>query len=309
MPSTASWKSPVLGLKPGTPFDAVPATEESSYLDDCYRHCRDIARENSKTFYLSSLFLAPEKRRAVWAVYAFCRTADDIVDQVTPAAERLAAIDYWERALLAAYSGQPDDRIMVALFDSVGRFGIPLQPALDLLRGARLDITVRRYATYADLREYCYLVASTVGLLTSPILGYLSEAALEYGVALGRAMQMTNILRDVGEDARMGRIYLPLDEMQQFGYTESSVFEEVVDAAFIELMRFQIDRVRKLYAEAEPGIALLAPESRYTVRLALTLYRQILASIEANRYDVYTKRAYVPFRSKMLAAMTVAFIR
>jgi phytoene synthase len=249
----------------------------------------------------------PEKRRAVWAVYAFCRTADDIVDAVTPAADRLAAIDYWEQALLAAYAGSPQDRIMVALHDAADRFDIPLQPAVDLLRGARLDITVRRYASYDDLREYCYLVASTVGLLTSPILGYGSSAALDYGVALGRAMQMTNILRDIGEDARMGRIYLPLDEMQRFGYTESSIFEGVIDDAFVALMRFQIDRVRRLYTAAEPGIAMLAPESRYTVRLALTLYRQILASIEANRYDVYSRRAYVPFRSKLLAALTVAF--
>ncbi len=298
----------MLGLKPGL-TQACAEAPETSYLDECYRHCRDIARTNSKTFYLSSLFLAPEKRRAVWAVYAFCRTADDIVDGLTPAAERLAAIDYWERALLAAYSGNADDRIMVALHDAIGRFDIPLQPALDLLRGARLDITVRRYSTYDDLREYCYLVASTVGLLTAPILGYSTAAALDYGVALGRAMQMTNILRDVGEDARMGRIYLPLDEMARFGYTESSLFEEVVDDAFVALMKFQIERVRRLYAEAEPGIALLSPESRYTVRLALTLYRQILGSIEANRFDVYSKRAYVPFRSKMLVALTVAFIR
>jgi phytoene synthase len=308
MPWTASWNSPVLGLKPGFSL-AAAAAPETSYLDDCYRHCREIARSNSKTFYLSSLFLAPEKRRAVWAVYAFCRTADDIVDRVTPASERLAAIDYWERALLAAYRGSPDDRIMVALHDAIGRFDIPLQPALDLLRGARLDITVRRYATYDDLGEYCYLVASTVGLLTAPILGYTADAALGYGVTLGRAMQMTNILRDVGEDARMGRIYLPLDEMQQFGYTESSLFEEVVDDAFAALMKFQIDRVRRLYAQAEPGIAMLARESRCTVRLAFTLYRQILRSIENNRFDVYSKRAYVPFRSKMLAAMLVAFVR
>ncbi len=298
----------MLGLKPGPLLASIEAPE-TSYLDECYRHCRDIARTHSKTFYLSSLFLGPEKRRAVWAVYAFCRTADDIVDQITPADERLAAIDYWERALLAAYADKPDDRIMVAFHDALGRFDIPLQPALDLLRGARLDITVRRYATYDDLREYCYLVASTVGLLTAPILGYTTDAALDYGVALGRAMQMTNILRDVGEDARMGRIYLPLEEMQRFGYTESSLFEEVVDDAFTALMRFQIERVRRLYAEAEPGIALLAPESRYTVRLALTLYRRILNSIEANRYDVYSRRAYVPFRSKMLAALTVAFLR
>ncbi len=298
----------MLGLKPALALGSAELPE-TSYLDLCYRHCRDVARANSKTFYLSSLFLAPEKRRAVWAVYAFCRTADDIVDGATPPAERLAAIDNWERALLAAYNGTPDDQIMVALSDAVGRFEIPLEPALDLLRGARLDITVRRYASYDHLREYCYLVASTVGLLTSPILGYSTAAALDYGIALGRAMQMTNILRDVGEDARMGRIYLPLDDLARFGYTESSIFEGVVDEAFVALMKFQIERVRKLYTEAEPGIALLAPESRYTVRLALTLYRQILSSIEANRYNVYTKRAYVPFRSKMLAAMTVAFIR
>lgn len=297
---------PVLGLKPvlARDFGLAP---ETSHLDACYQYCRDIARRNSTTFYLSSLFLKPEKRCAVWAVYAFCRTADDIVDAVTPAAARLAAIDHWEQALRAAYAGTPKHRIMVALHDAADRFHIPLQPALDLLRGARLDITVRRYASYNDLREYCYLVASTVGLLTSPILGYSSSVALDYGVALGRAMQMTNILRDIGEDARLGRIYLPLDEMQRFGYTESSIFEGVIDDAFVALMRFQIDRVRRLYTDAEPGIALLEPESRYTVRLALTLYRQILASIEANRYDVYSRRAYVPFRSKLLAALTVAF--
>ena len=298
----------MLGLKP-TLASGSAELHETSYLDECYRHCRDIARTHSKTFYLSSLFLAPEKRRAVWAVYAFCRTADDIVDADTPAADRLAAINGWERALLAAYDGRPDNRIMVALRDAVEAFDIPLEPALGLLRGARLDVSVRRYASYDQLREYCYLVASTVGLLTAPILGYSTPAALEYGIALGRAMQMTNILRDVGEDARMGRIYLPLEDLQRFGYTESSIFEEVVDEGFVALMKFQIERVRTMYTEAEPGIALLAAESRYTVRLALTLYRQILASIEANRYDVFTKRAYVPFRSKMLSAMTVAFIR
>ena len=307
-PSMAFWSLPVLGLKPSL-LTAPTEAPETSYLDECYRICRDIAKTHSKTFYLSSLFLAPEKRRAVWAVYAFCRTADDIVDQNTPAAERLAAIDAWERELLAAYDGNPGDRIMVAFHDATRNFAIPIQPALDLLRGARLDITILRYDTYEELRDYCYLVASTVGLMTSPILGYLTPDALEYGVALGRAMQMTNILRDVGEDSRMGRIYLPLEDLQRFGYTESSVFEKVVDDQFVELMKFQIERVRRMYAEAEPGIALLSPESRYTVKLALTLYRGILRSIETNRYDVFQKRAYVPLRSKMLSAMAVAFAR
>lgn len=290
---------------------AAPAADlsDDTALEECYRHCRDIARVHSKTFYLSSLFLTPEKRRAVWAVYAFCRTADDFVDQITPPADRLASVDAWEAQLLAAYNGSATDPIFAALSDAARKFDIPIQPALDLLRGARMDITIRRYESYTALREYCYLVASTVGLLVMPILGTLSDDALEYGVALGRAMQMTNILRDVGEDARMGRIYLPSEDLHRFGCTESNVFEAVIDEPFIEMMRFQIDRVRTMYAEAEPGIAMLSPESRYTVRLALTLYRRILNAIEANRFDVFTRRAYVPFRTKMLSAMLNAFNR
>ena len=288
-----------------SPFDDRYADD----LEECYRLCRDIAKAHSKTFYLSSIFMPPEKRRAIWAVYAFCRTADDIVDRNTPAGERLGALDRWGRALVEAYDGRPSLPIFVALADAVARYRIPIEPALDLLRGAHLDVTVRRYATYDDLREYCYLVASTVGLLTAPILGYSDPAALGYGIALGRAMQMTNILRDVGEDARMGRIYLPAEDMARFGYTESSVFEEVIDDGFCALMQFEIARVRALYREAEPGLTMLHAESQYTVRLALTLYRRILDAIENNRYDVYAKRAYVPFRSKLLAAMSLAMIR
>jgi phytoene synthase len=278
-------------------------------LDDCYRICREIARVHSKTFYLSSLFLAPHKRRAVWAVYAFCRTADDVVDRVAPPRERLDAIAAWERGLLDAYDGRATDPIYVAFADAARRFGIPIEPALDLLRGARMDVTVRRYDTYADLREYCYLVASTVGLLVLPVLGAITPAATRYGVALGRAMQMTNILRDVGEDARMDRIYLPAEDLRRFGCSEASIVDGVADERFRELMRFEIERVRTMYAEAEPGIALLAPESRYTVRLALSLYRGILDRIEANRYDVFTRRAHVPLRAKLLIALTVAITR
>ena len=298
----------MLGLK-SIASPVIVDAQTPTILDECYRHCREIARRHSKTFYLSSLFLSAEKRRAVWAVYAFCRTADDIVDRIAPATERLAAVDAWEVQLLAAYDGNPVDPIYVALADAAARFDIPVQPALDLLRGARMDITVRRYATYTDLRQYCYLVASTVGLLVMPILGTLSDDAREYGVALGRAMQMTNILRDVGEDALMGRIYLPEEDLQRFGYAEAQLLEGTIDDRFVALMRFQIERVRAMYVEAEPGIALLNPESRYTVRLALHLYRRILNAIELNHYDVFGRRAYVPFRTKMLAALLVGFAR
>ena len=285
------------------------ATSDASDLRAAYGTCREITQVASKTFYLASLFLAPEKRRAVWAVYAFCRTADDLVDTSRPAAERLARIDELEHKLLAAASGSVTEPIFVAYANAAQTFDIPLEPALALLRGARMDVTVRRYATYDELCTYCYHVASTVGLLVSPILGYASPEALEYGVTLGRAMQLTNILRDVGEDALMGRVYLPAEDLARFGYAEDEIFAGVRDDRFVALMEFQIARVRALYREAEPGIAMLSPESRYTVRLALSLYRRILRAIELNDYDVFTRRAFVPLRSKIVTAVGVALAR
>ena len=287
----------------------APLSAAAPELRAAYATCREITSVASKTFYLASLFLNPERRRAVWAVYAVCRTADDTVDRTAPPAERLAAIDSLERKLLDALSGNASEPIFLAYADAAARYDIPLDPALALLRGARMDVTVRRYATYAELCEYCYLVASTVGLLVSPILGFASPEALDFGITLGRAMQLTNILRDVGEDALMGRIYLPAEDLERFGYPERAIFDGVVDEAFVEMMRFQIDRVRALYAEAEPGIALLSPESRYTVKLALSLYSRILRAIELNRYDVFTKRAYVPLRSKIATALGLALAR
>ena len=270
-----------------------------------YARCGALTKAHSKTFYFASLFLGVEKRRAIWAVYAFCRTADDIVDRDAPAGERLRALDRWREQLLAAYDGQASDPLMIAFAETAHRFAIPMQPALELLLGAQRDVTVRRYATYAELEEYCYLVASTVGLLTCPILGY-EDGALPYGVMLGRAMQLTNILRDVGEDARLGRIYLPAEDLRRFGYTEDDVLAGTIDERFVALMRFQIARVRKLYREAAAGIDLLAPESRYTVRLALALYQRILEQIERNGYDVFSRRAYIPARAKLLIAMATA---
>jgi phytoene synthase len=244
----------------------------------------------------------------VWAVYAFCRTADDHADSSAPAAERLAAIDDWEKRLIAAYDGRPDHPLFVAFADAVTQFHIPIEPALQLLTGARQDIVVRRYESYEELRRYCYLVASTVGLLVCPLLGY-EPGALKYGIELGRAMQLTNILRDVGEDSRLGRIYLPAEDLRRFGYSEDRLLAGTIDREFVALMQFQIGRVRALYESALPGIELLAPSSRFTVRLALSLYRRILTEIEHNGYDVFTRRAHVPMRAKVMTAMMTALIR
>ena len=288
---------------------AAPFVTPGATIDACYEQCRAIVRHHSKSFWLSSRFLPYHKRRAVWAVYAFCRTADDIVDRIGEPAERLAAIDAWEAQLRAAYNGHPTGPIYTALSDAAARYAIPLQAALDLLRGARMDITVGRYATYDALCDYCYLVASTVGILTLPILGITSADAPEYAIALGRAMQLTNILRDVGEDAGLGRVYLPAEDLARFGYTEDDLFGSVVNDRFIELMRFEIERARAIYRDAQPGIAKLAPESRYAVRLALHLYRAILDAIEVNGYDVFNKRAFVPIHAKLTAALQLGFLR
>ena len=285
-----------------------PALEDARSLEGCYAICGEIARANSKSFYLSSRFLPFAKRRAVWAVYAFCRTADDIVDRNTGADERLAAIDAWEVQLHAAYAGRASTPIFTAFADAVANYGVPLHAALDLLRGARMDVTVNRYATYRELSDYCYLVASTVGVLVTPILGALDASARGHAAVLGRAMQLTNILRDVGEDAQLGRIYLPAEDLHAFGYGEADLFDGVVDERFIALMRFEIERARALYREAEPGIALLQPDSRYAVRLALHLYRAILDAIESNRYDVFTRRAFVPLGTKVLTALRLCVI-
>ena len=282
---------------------APPVFEGAHSLERCYAACGEIARIKSKSFYLSSRFLPLAKRRAVWAVYAFCRTADDIVDRNTSPAERLDALNAWEVQLHAAYAGRASTPIFTAVADAAARYDVPLHAALDLLRGARMDVTVDRYATYRELAGYCYLVASTVGVLVTPIFGTLDDGAARYAAVLGQAMQLTNILRDVGEDARLGRIYLPAEDLQRFGYGEADLFAGVVDERFIALMRFEIERARALYREAEPGIALLQPDSRYAVRLALHLYRGILGAIEANRYDVFTRRAFVPLSAKIFTAL------
>jgi phytoene synthase len=285
---------------------AAPAPLEPRLtLDACYQQCGEIARRHSKSFFISSRFLPVAKRRAVWAVYAFCRTADDIADREGAAGERLGAIDAWEAQLRAAYAGRANNPIFVAFADAAARYDVPLQAALDLLHGTRMDVTVERYGTYDDLRGYCYLVASTVGLLVTPILGVVDDAAVHDAAALGHAMQMTNILRDVGEDARMRRVYLPAEELSRFGYTEADLFAGVVDERFVALMHFQIERTRQLYRDAEPGIARLQPESRYAVRLALHLYRGILGAIEANRYDVFTRRAHVSLQAKLATALSL----
>jgi phytoene synthase len=258
-----------------------------------------VTRSNAKSFYFCARFLAPEKRSGIYAVYALCRHLDDLVDSAPgePPHRTRAHVESWRRRLVAR---SPDDHpALVAWHAARARFGIDPALAEALVDGVLMDLAKARYETFEELDVYCYRVASVVGLMVCSIFGYSDAAALGHAADLGRAMQLTNICRDVGEDARLGRVYLPLDECARFGVSESSILAGVVDDRFRALMRFQVARARSFYALAEPGIAFLNPDCRFTVRLSSRIYGQILDRIERNGYDVQSRRAFVPFGRKV----------
>lgn len=292
-----------------------------------------MTAEHARTFYFASHFLGREKRRACYAVYAFCRYVDDLVDEVggevveqsvvtasepvvsdaglsvaTPCASsststvrRLRAVEMWREELDRVYAGRGgEDPVMIAWADLLERYDIPKEPADQLIEGCVSDLERPvRMADFAELRDYCYKVASTVGLMTGKIFGYEDPAAEGHAIDLGIAMQLTNILRDVGEDAADDRIYLPLDELAEAGIEESEIIEGILSDRFRAFMRKQIARARDYYASAEKGIAMLEPESRRTVRLMSRNYAGILAEIERNDFDVFTRRARVPGWKKL----------
>ncbi|MDQ4077261.1 MAG: squalene/phytoene synthase family protein, partial [Chloroflexota bacterium] len=224
------------------------------------------------------------------ALYAFCRWSDDIVDE--PDNEIGYSLDGWS-IHARGEEADPNSPVLLAWSDTRQRYGLSVTVIDDLLAGVRMDLTVDRYATFEELWLYCYRVASTVGLLSMQILGY-EEGADTYAIKLGVALQLTNILRDVGEDARRGRIYLPLDELAQFNLTEQEILEGCLDERYHALMRFQVARAQRLYEEAWPGIFMLHPDGRLAVASAAEVYRAILPVIERNGYDNHSRRAHVP---------------
>ena len=282
-------------------------------LDDAYELCRQITAEYAKTFYLGTLLMPEAKRRAIWAIYVWCRRTDELVDGPKAATTTEATLDHWEQNLESIFAGHPIDDVDVALVDTLERFPMDIQPFRDMIAGQRMDLYRSRYQTFEELELYCYRVAGTVGLMSTAVMGIdETQQASPWNqnkplpnpepeaVALGIANQLTNILRDVGEDARRGRIYLPLEDLERFKYSEKDLFNGVVDDRWRELMRFQINRARQFFVDAEAGVSLLSGDARFPVWSALMLYRGILNAIERNQYDVFRKRAYVPSWQKML---------
>jgi 15-cis-phytoene synthase len=299
---------------PETPRRMKP----QSSLEQSYELCRQITAKYSKTFYLGTMLMTEHKRRGIWAIYMWCRRTDELVDGPQAAATTTNTLDEWEANLESVFAGHPVDDYDVALVDTIERYSLDIQPFRDMIEGQRMDLYRSRYETFEELKLYCYRVAGTVGLMSAQVMGletfsdrlqapwanpYAREGGqdpIEQAIALGIANQLTNILRDIGEDTRRNRIYLPQEDLRLFNYTEAELFEGVIDERWRALMKFQIERARKFFALAEDGVGALEKDARWPVWSALVLYRQILSVIERNSYDVFTKRAYVPDLRKML---------
>jgi len=295
---TSNWEGVLLdraqealeGWEPVHRIDAIPPD-----LKQAYRYCAEITSQHSHTFYLASGLLPPAKRMAARALYAFCRISDEVVDHAQ--ADAQAELEQWRQRVLSP--DRSEDLVVRAWADTRARYHIPQLYVEQLLDGVANDLIHRRYGTFAELAEYCYGVACTVGLMSMHIVGFSSMAALPYAIKLGVALQLTNILRDVSEDCRAGRVYLPREDLDAFAVSESDIAAGRVTDRWRALMVFQITRTRQFYSQSWPGVAMLNKDGRFAIAAASNLYEGILDDILARRCDVFSHRAHLSALGKL----------
>ena len=285
-----------------------------SQLDQAYEICRKETQQWAKTFYLGTLLLPQEKRKAIWAIYVWCRRTDEIMDSVeasTKSQDELSDnLDEWEENTKNVFKGNIKSELDSVLLDTIEKYPQSIQPYLDMIDGQRMDLNKFRYKDFDELKLYCYRVAGTVGLMTQNVMGidsaYTSApwSAMpdpsEAAIALGIANQLTNILRDVGEDRQRGRIYLPQADIEKFNYSEEELLQGKINKQWKSLMNFQLTRAREWFQKSEDGIKWLSSDARWPVWTSLRLYRGILDSIERLDYDVFNNRAFVKNSVKAL---------
>jgi len=268
-------------------------------------YCKHKAAQSGSSFYYSFLFLPPDRRRAITALYAFCREVDDAVDEPSDASAARSTLAWWRGEVARLFKGDPQHPVTRALAPWTKAFGIDEARLSEIMNGLEMDLNQTRYLDFAGLRLYCHRVAGVVGTLAAGIFGYRNAATLEYAEKLGLAFQLTNIIRDVGEDAHKNRIYLPMDELREFGVTAADIIDARHSEDFERLMRFQAERARRCYDEA---LALLAPEDRQAQRPGLVMaaiYRTLLDEIEADGFRVLRQRtALTPVRKLWIAWRT-----
>ncbi|KAL5708505.1 hypothetical protein ACHQM5_019296 [Ranunculus cassubicifolius] len=285
-----------------------------AFLEEAYERCRHICAEYAKTFYLGTLLMTEERQKAIWAIYVWCRRTDELVDGPNAIHMSAAVLDGWQERLHDIFNGRPYDMLDAALTDTIFKFPMDIKPFMDMIEGMRMDTRKCRYENFQELYLYCYYVAGTVGLMSVPVMGVAPESSTpihsiyDSALCLGIGNQLTNILRDVGEDTLRGRVYLPQDELAQFGLSDEDVFSRKVSDGWREFMKVQIERARFYFKQAEEGALHLDKASRWPVVSSMYLYREILDAIEDNDYDNLTKRAYVG-RTKKILMLPLAYTR
>jgi len=286
-----------------TPASLNPSVARS------YAVCEAIARRHAGNFYPAFRVLPGAQRRAMCALYAFLRIADDISDEPGDAGDKRRQLDQWREGLARALQGDYCHLIYPALHHTVSVYGVPPHYLGAALDGVAMDLYPATYATFADLRRYCYHVASVVGLACIHIWGFSGERAEEYAENAGIAFQLTNILRDLGEDAARGRVYLPHEDLDRFGYDPARLQLGDRDDSFRELMRFQIERARGFYEASWPLLPLLRPPGRAVFLVMARTYRSLLDAIEGRDYDVFSSRVRVSRWRKLYLALRALPVR
>ncbi len=268
-------------------------------------YCQDRAAKSGSSFYYSFMFLPPEQRQAITALYAFCREVDDVVDECHDVSLAQIKLEWWRQEVERIFTGTPTHPVGFALQDVLRRFKLPQEQLLEIIDGMAMDLSQTRYLDFKGLQLYCYRVASVVGLLSAEIFGHEHRQTLKYAHDLGLALQLTNIIRDVGEDARRGRIYLPIEDLQRFGVPAKDILEARYSDAFRELMVFQAERAEHFYEQA---FAQLPAGDRKAQRPGLVMaaiYRTLLREIAADGFQVLDRRiSLTPVRKVWIAGST-----
>jgi phytoene synthase len=254
------------------------------------QYCQDKAAASGSSFYNSFRFLDKDKRRAITALYAFCREVDDVVDECSDANVARTTLNWWRDEVAAIYGGKPQHPVAIALVPIVKQYNMAQEHLLEIIDGMEMDLDQPRYADFKALQLYCYRVASVVGLLTVEIFGYTDRQTLKYAHDLGIAFQLTNIIRDVGEDARRNRIYLPMDELQQFGVTAADILNSRETENFQKLITFQIERARQYYHQALEHLPAVDRKSQRTGLIMAAIYQATLDEVVSSGCHVLKER-------------------
>ena len=272
------------------------------------QYCQRKAAASGSSFYYSFLFLPQERRRAITALYAFCREVDDVVDETADAQLAATKLAWWRQEIALLFDGRPQHPVSHALQPALAPYGITAERLNEIIDGMEMDLTQTRYLDFTGLERYCYRVAGVVGMLAAGIFGYADARTLEYAKTLGTAFQLTNIIRDVGEDARKNRIYLPIEDLQRFGVSAAELLQGRHGEAFIALMRFQAARARDFYARAMADLPAADRRAQRPGLIMAAIYRTLLDEIERDGFQVLRQRtSLTPLRKLWVAWKTWLF--